>query len=184
MNIELDLFVLGPDFRDLADPRVVEEIVDGGSLMLVPLKALENEVFGVWRDVGPLSLRESYLFLADVLVDFLDVLSVKWGLAGEQLVSDDTQAPHINLLRVLLMHYELRGHVKRGSEDQVKPGLLVELLGEAEICNFDIEVFRVIRNEQDILRLHISMGNALQVHVVKTKHHLMDDVDCLGLCEA
>lgn len=79
------------------------------------------------------------------------------------------------------MHYELWGHVKRRAEDQIKPGLLVELLGEAKISDFDIEVFRVIRNEQDILRLHISMGNALQVHVVQTKHHLMDDVDCLGL---
>ena len=44
---------------------------------MISLKALQDEVLGVARDILPSWLMEFHIFLADVLIDFLDISAVK-----------------------------------------------------------------------------------------------------------
>lgn len=66
---------------DFADPRVVEELGDAGSGDLVAVKALDDEIFGIARDVAPLFVGKLYFFVNYVLVYFFDVFSIKWSFA-------------------------------------------------------------------------------------------------------
>lgn len=38
---------------EILDPRHLEKLVDGGSCLLVPIKALKDEFFGVVANVAP-----------------------------------------------------------------------------------------------------------------------------------
>ena len=82
------------------------------------------------------------------------------------------------------MHDQLWRHIEGSSEDKIKPCLLIEFLSKSKIGNLDIKVVRVIRYQENVLWLHISVSDGLQVHVVEPQHDLVDDVHCLALCEA
>jgi len=79
--------------------------------------------------------------------------------------------------------HELRSHVEGRAEHEVEACFLVELLSEAEVCNFDLEVIHIFGGEQDILWLHVSMGDGLEMHVIEAKHNLVDDVGGLAFHE-
>ena len=101
---------------DLADPWVLEEPGDGRPLLLVSRQALADEVLSVLRDVAPLLRRELYLLLKYILVYLLDILAVERRLTGKQLVRDNSEAPDVDLLAVLLVLHQLRGHVERRAQ--------------------------------------------------------------------
>ena len=82
------------------------------------------------------------------------------------------------------MHDELRRHVKWSSEDKIKTSLLIEFLSKSKIGNLDVKVVWVFGHQENVLWLHVSMGDRLQVHVVESQHDLVDDVHSLALCEA
>ena len=60
---------------------MVKELCDRGPCQLVTVQTLDYEVFCVVRDALPLLAREPDFFAEDVLIDFLNVFAVKWGLA-------------------------------------------------------------------------------------------------------
>lgn len=82
------------------------------------------------------------------------------------------------------MHDQLWRHVEGSAEDKIKSRLLIEFLSKSKIGNLDIKVVRVIRYKENVLWLHVSVGDGLQVHVVEPQHYLVDDVYCLALSEA
>ena len=82
------------------------------------------------------------------------------------------------------MHDKFWSHVERRTKRQVQPCFLVKLLGEAKVGDFDLEVFRVLRFEKNIFRLHVPMSNLLEMQIVQAKHCLVDDVRSLHFREA
>ncbi len=103
LDVQLHLFVLRFIFFYLADPGVVEELSDRRPGVLVPVQAQPYKVLGVLRNVGPLAIRELEIFGLDIQIDFFDVLAVEGSLPREQLVRDNAQAPHVDLLAILLV---------------------------------------------------------------------------------
>ena len=81
------------------------------------------------------------------------------------------------------MFDELRGHIKRCPQYQIKARITIKLLSKAEVRNFNIKVIFFIRDQQDIFWLDIPMGNRLEMHIVKSQHYLMDNIGSLCLCE-
>jgi len=65
---------------------------------LVAVEALGYEALSVVRNVLPLTIWEFQFLELDVLVYFLDVLPIKWCLARQELVGNDSQAPYIYFL--------------------------------------------------------------------------------------
>ena len=123
---------------------MVEQILDRRPLILVPVEALQDEVLSLLGDVAPvLFFRIDKLnwFLTDVLVNFFDAAGLEWSMPREELVSDHSQAPHVDLLSVRLSLHELRCHVQRTPEDESH--LLLRLLGETEVRYLDIKVVHI-----------------------------------------
>lgn len=131
--------------------------------------------------MAPLLRRELDLLLQDILVDFLDVFAVKRSLSRQQLVSDDAEAPYVNLFRILLVLHKLWRHIQRRTKHEVEAGLRAELAREAKIRNLHVEVHRVLTDEQNILGLNVTVCYRLQVHIVEAQHYLMADVRGLRL---
>ena len=111
LNVELNFFILRANLWDFTNPWMIEKIVDACSLKLVSFKALKNEIFSIWWNIFPLSLWKSNIFITNIFIDPLNIFGIEWSLTRQELISDDTQAPYINFLRVFLMLDELRGHI-------------------------------------------------------------------------
>lgn len=142
-----------------------------------------DEVLRVVRDVPPLLRRELDLLLQDILIDLFDVLAVERRLTRQQLIRDNAEAPHVDLLRVLLMKNKLRRHVEWRTQNEVKAGLRLKLTCKAEVSDLNVKVHRVLANKQYVLGLNVAMRDRLQVHIVQAEHDLMDDVGGLRLGE-
>jgi hypothetical protein len=162
----LNFFVIGFVLLNLTNPGVVEELSYRWPSDLIPVQTLEDKVTSVRRNRGPLFIWEFYLFVDDILINFLDVFPIKWGLSRKELICDNSQAPNINFFGVFLMFDELWGHIKRCPQDQIEARITIKLLSKAQVRNFDIKVIFFIRDQQDIFWLDIPVGNRLQMHII------------------
>lgn len=125
---------------------------------------------------GPASLvgRSQHLCNFVELVDFAATRK-QWQLHIE-LSHDATQCEDV-YWRVVVggAEQQLRGSIPPGGDVLGKGRPRANLASEPEVTNFD----NVVVNEQ-ILRLHISMEEAVAVHVRQPAGHLVDDVAELG----
>lgn len=177
-------FVLAAGLRYFTDPWMIKELRNRWPLVLIFLKAQLDEVLRVIGNVLPIPIVERDLFVANVLIDSVQVLAVERRLTAEQLVDDDAEAPDVDLLGVSFVLHELRCHVKGCSEHQIEALFFVEFLRESQISDLDVEAIVVLLYEKDVLGFHVSVRDGLEVHVVESKHYLADDVGCLALGEA
>ena len=121
---------------------------------------------------------------ADRFLGCFEVSPLERQHSCEKLVSDDSEAPNIDLLVVLLSLQHFRSHVKRSAHDQLEAHIPVKLLSEAKVSDLDVEVILFGRDQENILRLHISMNHLLQMHVIEPQHELVNYVGRLTLCES
>ena len=147
--------------------------------------------------LGQCLLKEVDGFLADGLEEWFVIVDVGvddhaldllLGLAGvrvparQQHVGDDTDAPnvdllvisHLNLL-ILANTNDLRSHVQWTAEDEVEALLWVEKARETEVGNLDAQIVNILRLEQNVLWLQVTMRNVLVVHVVDGEQDLVHD---------
>lgn len=70
---------------------------------------LEDEVFGLLRDIGPVVVTQTDIADEGHLLDFLDVVGLEGEVAVDHEVEDDAQAEGVDLVVVLLHLVHLRG---------------------------------------------------------------------------
>lgn len=139
-----------------------------------------NEVLSLIRNLLPLRSLHRELSLLDALHDCLVSWAIKGRLAREKDVQDHTNAPDIALLAVGA-HDDLRGNIVGSAEDAVHGVLVIDPARGAEVNKFDDCVFLVL--EVDILRLDVTVHDAVLVQVVDCRDELFDDAGRLDLVE-
>lgn len=145
-------------FGELAlEERVKKDLFPIVSLVLVSAETSQNEVFHWLADLQP--SWENHLsgqYLLPVCFDGL--FSEHPGyLSDNHLVDNHSQGPNIAFVAVTLLGKNLRGHVSRSADHCFQgSALLLVLLGETEVCDFQHIVF-----DEDIFWLQISVGNPM-----------------------
>ena len=61
-----------------------QKLLDGFSLPLISLEALKNEIFAFFGDFVPVQAVESDLLTQSIAVDFLDRMTLEWGLSAQK----------------------------------------------------------------------------------------------------
>lgn len=115
---------------------------------------------------------------------FLIVLGIKWGIAAQQAISNDSDAPHIAGLVVTALQY-LRCHVVRGPNSSLQQKWLASILKQAlriaqtpgwlglrrnvgwlfivlckpEVDQSNLSIF-ALAFEKNVFRLHITMADS------------------------
>jgi hypothetical protein len=133
---------------------VLEDLLSGGSVLLLVGEELLDEVLSLVGDVLPGLVVEVEGALTDLAHDLLVGLSVEGRLSGKKDVGDDTAGPDIALGVVVLVE-DLRGDVVGGSELLVKGTGRVEDEGSTEIDDLDLIELLVLL-EEDVLGLQVS----------------------------
>ena len=94
-------------------------------------------------------------------------------MTNQELVKDYSQGPEVDRQVVRLLHYELRCHVKRRPLD-TREDDRVRGHGprEAEVAQLDAAVGA----NEDVLRLHVAVDDAVRVQVVQGLDQLFGDL--------
>ena len=167
----------------LLEPGVVEELLGGGPLGGVLGEALLHELDSFWRQ-GILYFAELGEVADNGAVYILLGAAVEGRAAREEDMSDDAHAPNVHALVIGLLLDDFGSHVEGRAEDLTEAALGPVETGEAEVCQFQIELaWRVglFWRQKDVLGLNVPVHNVLLVHVVERKEELFDDVGGLSL---
>jgi len=74
------------------------------------------------------------------LVELLSICSLKWSLAINHFEENYANGPDVGLVRILVLHRHLWGHVQRSTANCLVYFLLVpEFLGETKVGNLDLK---------------------------------------------
>jgi hypothetical protein len=112
--------------------------------------------------------RREALHFDDAVHLVFFVLTYEQGQAGEQLIENAAQRPHVNRWRVSDAKHDLRGSVVARLDVGVVLGSLVG--AGAKIYNLDAHLLRVA--QQNILRLEIAVHHIVIPHKVHRHDHL------------
>lgn len=104
----------------------------------------------------------------DPAVDLVGVLVVERWVAREHLKDQDSECPPVNAVVMADRHDNLRREVLWCPAQRER--LVVDLFGEPKVCDFHVTVGR----HEQILRLQVSVGDALLVEVLEGQHDLSD----------
>jgi hypothetical protein len=160
---------------------VIQNLFDG-----VPIFRIGSEHSPEQIDSrGGEPLVDAELALDDVALDVEGRGRAERGLAVQQLVQQDAERPHVDLLVLVVAADHLGRHVlvraaKRDPVVRLGPGSareLGELAAPAEVGHLGHEV----RVEQDVLRLEVAVQEALAVDVLQRQGHLGHDLARVAL---
>ena len=163
---------------------MLEALLGGDSLSWVLLKHLAHEVLGGIRNSVPVGGVESQRLLQDISEDLLVVVALERRISTKEDKENDTETPNIAGLVVVAFEY-FWGDIVRSTDDGVHALnflLLREALGEAEIDQLDLGVLGSVVHEE-VLRLQVSMDNAVSVQVLDSADHLAHDIGGVALSE-
>ena len=76
--------------------------------------------------------------MKNTLKDFWLCLSFEWWSSTKQNIGNDTYAPDINLVIVILLLNYFRSHVERRAKNILQTFLRVVEAGKAEVCYLDV----------------------------------------------
>jgi hypothetical protein len=195
------------------NPRVLQHLRRVQTQSGVLLQQVADEVLGIVRHVGPVLIVELHLALSDGVEEQLlthravlplfpaavgAAASAKRHIAAEKDVHNDTQRPQITLfviakvlLFVIIIIHEKRvhnlgGHVldaaDRGEQSRCAH-VNIDPAAQVKVAQLD-GAGRVVVHAEDVVRLHIAMGNALLVQMLKRLGEAFDNGAGLGLSEA
>ena len=143
------------------------QLLNVGSAFLVLFQTFVDEVFAVLTH--PVSFRECHIFIHN-FIELVSIWNLERAFTAHQLIRQDAQSPDIALLVVLLSQYQLRRQVKRSATDCV-PHTILAIGWPAEVCKLDHVVA-----QQNVLGLDVSMDDVVEVQVIKTVCHLVDQL--------
>lgn len=78
LNVQTLFFISWFIVGNFTNPWMIKELFDRGSSILISFKTNRNKIFGVLWNFLPLFLGERKFFQNNIIIDFLDILSVKW----------------------------------------------------------------------------------------------------------
>ena len=116
---------------------------------------------------------EAWLALLYSGLDRFFTVTIKGWTTAYKDVSDDSYAPDVNLRIVCFVAENLRGHVDWTAYLFLELLALLELCGETEISNLDVQRVRGILQE-NVLWLEVAMKEVLLVHVIDRLQSLLD----------
>ena len=158
----------------LVEPGVLSDLAYGGSLGSIVREQRNNQVLELDREVGGVSLVEVEVVLAsrqqvvEVLVG-ASLLEREDSLHDDE--EDDSEREQVDLGAVVGFSFlNLRGHVGKGTSVALE---VVDVLvaSKAEVSDFQVQV---VVNE-DVLKLEVSVGDSVGVHVVHGVEHLVSE---------
>jgi len=153
-HFELHL-VLHVDFVDLpVEPRVVQQVLGGGSLRGVRVQRPHDEVLRFRRNHVPNRVVETQASLHYTPENFVLGLTLEGGPSAQQNVGDNSDAPNVNFVVVGLFLNNLRSHVQGRAKDFTQALFLgVEEAGKTEVSDFYVKVVGVFTFQEDVFRL-------------------------------
>lgn len=163
-------------------PLGVQSLLSRKTILRVNAEALLDEVLSFLADALP-PLRERVIAKSDLLQDLIFAASVERRVARQQDVGNDTDRPDIALLVVALFQ-DFRSDVVRSSDffGHRCVSLGVVLDGLVEVDDFKlVEPLDVFK--EDVLRFEVPVADAVQVAVVNTGQHLLDNDGRVSLSE-
>mmetsp|Transcript_35935 Transcript_35935/g.100950 ORF Transcript_35935/g.100950 Transcript_35935/m.100950 type:complete len:373 (-) Transcript_35935:476-1594(-) len=173
----VDLVVAREDVVALLDPRGLQRLGSAEPRRGVDHEQRLDEVLGLRRDLLPLPLLPAVPALSDQ--PDLGLLR-----AGERHVPEqqdehrDPQAPHVALAAVALPQ-DLGGDVGQRAAAEAQLGVRRPELREAEVD--ELQVLRLLGIVEDVLKLDVSMDDAVAVDVVQGQKDLPGNLRGLAL---
>ena len=163
---------------------MLEALLSGDSLSRVLLKHLAHEVLGLIRDSVPVGGVKGKWLLEDISEDLLVVITFERRVSTKEDKEDDAETPNIaGLVVVTLEHFW--GDIIRCTDDGVHALnflLLREALGKTKINQFDLGVLGGVVHKE-VLRLQVSMDNAVSMQMLDSTDHLAHDIGGVALGE-
>jgi len=120
----------------LANPRVVQELLDIVTLLRVDSEEMRNEVLGRFGDVVPPWRKEGVLAASDLLSQDLNTLVIERRESAEECVENTTECPHVDTLGVALVFDNLGSSVADGTARR-HSRMVPDDLGQAKIGDLD-----------------------------------------------
>mmetsp|Transcript_23688 Transcript_23688/g.70297 ORF Transcript_23688/g.70297 Transcript_23688/m.70297 type:complete len:271 (-) Transcript_23688:18-830(-) len=115
---------------------------------------------------------ELHRVLDDVVDEAVDAIRVERRGADVKLKEDDTEGPEVNRVVVRLLLHQFWCHVERRALDgRENHGVARHGAGKPKVA----QLHRAVAANQDVLRLHVSVDDAVRVQVVQCTHKLLRD---------
>lgn len=112
-------------------------------------------MFGVVRDILPISLMKDNLGAGAFLDQIREVLRAEWAVTAEKGISDYAQGPHIDRLSVALLEHDFWGGIAKGAGHGGENFVLcIEHFGDAKVGEDEVGVW-VGGEVKEVLRLEI-----------------------------
>mmetsp|Transcript_131636 Transcript_131636/g.366847 ORF Transcript_131636/g.366847 Transcript_131636/m.366847 type:complete len:618 (-) Transcript_131636:115-1968(-) len=169
--------------RLVLDPLVVQGLLGRVAVPRVHLQHHADQILRILRDVLPVCSVERKVAQA-YLGEHLGVSLAKEGwVATQHHIHDDAATPYVAELVVLAREHLGRNVIWRARLCRQHLAFL-ELAREAEIDDLeDVLLDGVLRCEQEVLGLEITVADVQLVHVVDRSQHLLHDDGRLALLE-
>jgi hypothetical protein len=158
----------------LIEPRVLSDLADGRSLGSIVGEQRNNQILELDREVSGVGLVEVEVVLAsrqqvvEVLIG-ASLLERENPLHDDE--KDDSEREQVDLGAVVGFSFlNLRGHVGKGTSVALEV-VYVLVASKAEVSDLQIQV---VVNE-DVLKLEVSVGDSVGVHVVHGVEHLVSE---------
>mmetsp|Transcript_24197 Transcript_24197/g.75283 ORF Transcript_24197/g.75283 Transcript_24197/m.75283 type:complete len:499 (+) Transcript_24197:86-1582(+) len=166
------------------EPRVLQQRPRDGALIGVEREHLGDDALGVRGDLVPVGRRELEPTRLHHLQDVAVTLPVEGRVAAKDNIGQDTAAPDVAFLVVAArVGEDLGGDVVGGAGLRLEQALSrCEGLRQAEVDHLD-GCLPVLVLHQEVLRLDVSVHEALPMHVVDGAEDLLHDPCGLDLPE-
>eukprot|EP00049_Salpingoeca_infusionum_P009043 m.150017 g.150017 ORF g.150017 m.150017 type:complete len:325 (-) comp14217_c0_seq3:14-988(-) len=137
-------------------------------------------MLGLLGNILPVALIKVEPALHDNLKEDGIALIVKGWVTTKQDEQNHTKGPHVHLLAITTLHQNLRGNVVWCTACCLERNVVIEKLGKTKVCDKNVGAWRAV-TEQQVLRLEITMNNALCMEILDGLSHLTCDAGCICL---
>mmetsp|Transcript_67895 Transcript_67895/g.164121 ORF Transcript_67895/g.164121 Transcript_67895/m.164121 type:complete len:443 (-) Transcript_67895:358-1686(-) len=157
------------------DPDVLESLLRRQALHGIHLQQLADQVLRITADAPPVVALKAESALLDLLENVLVAAPWEGRAAAEQGVEGDASAPEVALLVVPPLEH-LRRHVEGRAGAGAEHGAGLAGTGKAKIDELHGVLLKlVLRQEQEVLRLQVTVCDVLIVDVADRPEDLLHD---------
>jgi len=163
------------------EPLVFQALGSRRTEALVEGQHLGDEILGKRGDIIPDLIAEAELTRKDLVEQLVLCLCIEGKVATEKHVQDDTDRPDIAKIVVDALLKNLRSHVRRAAAASGHSAGHGEILGQTKVSNLNLKLVNAVK--QKVLRLKITVSNAIRVKVSSSRKNLLNNLASIILSE-